>query len=450
MLKSINPFSGKLIEEYTESTNIAEKIRLSNEALKLWKYNEDKAKLMHNAADILENKAEEFALLMTTEMGKPISEGIAEAKKCAWVCRYYADKADEFLKPKHIQTEATESYVSYQPLGVILAVMPWNFPFWQVFRFAAPTLMAGNIGILKHASNVSGCSLAIQEIFLEAGFPENVFTSLLIKSDKVASVLENPFVQAVTLTGSNFAGEAVAQVAGKHIKKCVLELGGNDPYIILKDADIDLAVKKCLASKLINSGQSCIAMKRIIVEKKIVEGFSKKFTDVYSAVKFDDPLMKTTKLGPMASHKLRDELHKQVTGSVTAGAKLLCGGYIPRNPGAFYPATILTNVTKGMPAYSEELFGPAASIIIAENEEEAITIANDSVFGLGAAVFTKDIAKGKRIAEIELQAGCCAVNDFVRSDPRLPFGGIKQSGYGRELGEAGIKEFVNEKTVYVK
>jgi succinate-semialdehyde dehydrogenase / glutarate-semialdehyde dehydrogenase len=450
MLKSINPFSGKLIEEYTESTNIAEKIRLSNEALKLWKYNEDKAKLMHNAADILENKAEEFALLMTTEMGKPISEGIAEAKKCAWVCRYYADKADEFLKPKHIQTEATESYVSYQPLGVILAVMPWNFPFWQVFRFAAPTLMAGNIGILKHASNVSGCSLAIERIFLEAGFPENVFTSLLIKSDKVASVLENPFVQAVTLTGSNFAGEAVAQVAGKHIKKCVLELGGNDPYIILKDADIDLAVKKCLASKLINSGQSCIAMKRIIVEKKIVEGFSKKFTDVYSAVKFDDPLMKTTKLGPMASHKLRDELHKQVTGSVTAGAKLLCGGYIPRNPGAFYPATILTNVTKGMPAYSEELFGPAASIIIAENEEEAITIANDSVFGLGAAVFTKDIAKGKRIAEIELQAGCCAVNDFVRSDPRLPFGGIKQSGYGRELGEAGIKEFVNEKTVYVK
>jgi succinate-semialdehyde dehydrogenase / glutarate-semialdehyde dehydrogenase len=450
MLRSINPFTGKLIQDYTETSNIEEKVRLSNKAFKLWKYNKDKAQLMQNAADILEDRAEELAQLMTLEMGKPISEGIAEAKKCAWVCRYYADNAGSFLKPKYIETDATESFLSYQPLGVILAVMPWNFPFWQVFRFAAPTLMAGNVGILKHSSNVSGCSLAIEQIFLEAGFPENVFTSLLIKSDKVASVIENPLVRAVTLTGSNFAGESVAEVAGRNIKKCVLELGGNDPYIILKDADVDLAVEKCLASKIINSGQSCIAMKRIIVQKQIAEKFIKKFTTAYSSIEFDDPLKTATKLGPMATIALRDELHKQVMDSVKLGAELLCGGFIPENPGAFYPATILTNVTKGMPAYNEELFGPVASIIIVESEEEAINIANDSDFGLGTAVFTGNIPKGKRIAEFELQAGCCSVNDFVRSDPRLPFGGIKQSGYGRELGEAGIKEFVNEKTVYIK
>jgi succinate-semialdehyde dehydrogenase/glutarate-semialdehyde dehydrogenase len=328
--------------------------------------------------------------------------------------------------------------------------MPWNFPFWQVFRFAAPALMAGNAGVLKHASNVSGCALAIEEIFRQAGFPDNIFRSLLVSSSQVEAVIENPLIKAVTLTGSTPAGRAVAQKAGSLLKKSVLELGGSDPYVILADADLDLTVETCVASRLINSGQSCIAAKRFVVVESVRKRFEPRFVEQMQAATMDNPLKEDTDVGPQARHDLRDDLHWQVQQSIEQGATCLLGGHIPAGQGAFYPPTVLTNVRPGMPAYEEELFGPVAAIIPVKDEAEAIRVANDSVFGLGAAVFTSDVAKGERIATEELEAGCCFVNAFVKSDPRLPFGGIKESGYGRELSHYGIKEFVNIKTVYVK
>ena len=370
-------------------------------------------------------------------------------RKCALNCDYYAEHARTHLAVEPVSTEASKSYIAFEPLGVVLAVMPWNFPFWQVFRFAAPALMAGNAGVLKHASNVPGCALAIEKVFVDAGFPKGIFRTLLIGSKQVKSVIENPLVSAVTLTGSTPAGKAVASQAGAVIKKAVLELGGSDPYIVLEDADLELAVTTCATSRLINSGQSCVNAKRFIVVEPLVAAFTEKLVAAMRAKKMGDPLADGTDIGPQARPDLRDELHKQVRDSVAKGARLLLGGEIPPGKGSFYPPTVLADVKKGMPAYDEELFGPVASIVEARDEADAIRIANDSIFGLGAAVFTRDAARGERVAR-ELEAGCTFVNALVASDPRLPFGGIKESGYGRELGTYGIKEFVNMKTVYVK
>jgi succinate-semialdehyde dehydrogenase/glutarate-semialdehyde dehydrogenase len=383
-------------------------------------------------------------------MGKPIRDGRAEAEKCAWVCEYYAEQAEAFLQPEIIPTDASKSFVTFQPSGVVLAVMPWNFPFWQVFRFAAPALMAGNTGVLKHASNVPGCALAIEEVFRQAGFPDHAFRTLLIGSQHVEAVIAHPLVTAVTLTGSTPAGKAVARKAGEMIKKTVLELGGSDAYVVLEDADLDATVTACVASRLVNAGQSCIAAKRFVVVESIRTRFEEAFVTQMRTAKVGDPLDEQTQVGPLARHDLRDALHHQVQASLAKGATCLLGGVLPESKGAFYPPTVLTQVTKGMPAYDDELFGPVAAIIAVPDEPAAIRVANDSVFGLGAAVFTKDIAKGERIAAYELDAGCCFVNAFVKSDPRLPFGGIKESGYGRELSSYGIKEFVNIKTVYVR
>ncbi|MBK8905206.1 MAG: NAD-dependent succinate-semialdehyde dehydrogenase [Anaerolineaceae bacterium] len=453
-IEAINPATDEVIGRYEEHSpsDVNQIIQAADHTFQQWRRTEfaERASKMRQAAQILRSKARDYGELMAREMGKPVKDGIAEAQKCAWVCDYYADHAEKFLAPEFIETDASESFVSYQPLGVVLAVMPWNFPFWQVFRFAAPALMAGNTALLKHASNVPGCALAIERIFQDSGFPEHAFRTLLIGSHQVTAVIEHPLVRAVTLTGSTRAGQAVAQKAGEMLKKTVLELGGSDPYLVLADADLELAVATCVQSRLINSGQSCIAAKRFIVVESQLAAFTERFVARMSAVSMGDPLDEATEVGPQARRDLRDELHEQVAQSVAKGATCLLGGKIPDGAGAYYPPTVLTNVKPGMPAYEEELFGPVAAIIAVADEEEAIYVANDSVFGLGAAVFTRDIERGQRIATERLEAGACFVNTFVKSDPRLPFGGIKESGYGRELSHFGIKEFVNIKTVYVK
>lgn len=453
-MHAINPATGETINTYDEisPSDVERRIERAHEAFLGWRRTsiDERAALMRRAARELREQATAQAQLMALEMGKPIVDGRAEVDKCAWVCDYYADHAERFLQPEIIETDATKSFVTFQPLGVILAVMPWNFPFWQVFRFAAPALMAGNAGVLKHASNVPGCGLAIEAIFRQAGFPEHLFQTLLIGSGQVDAVLEHPLVQAATLTGSTPAGKAVATKAGAMLKKTVLELGGSDPYVILPDADLAQAVTTCVASRLINAGQSCIAAKRFIVIEAVREPFETQFVERMRAFKTGEPLAEETTLGPLARHDLRDELHQQVQESIAKGATCLLGGQIPEGKGAFYPPTVLTGVTKGMPAYDDELFGPVAAIINVADETEAIRVANDSIFGLGAAIFTQDIAKGERIAAQELEAGCCFVNALVKSDPRLPFGGVKTSGYGRELSHYGIKEFVNIKTVFVQ
>jgi len=453
MLQSINPVNEDLIKEYQEHTDseIEEIVNKSEKAFNNWQsfdYSE-RAKLMNKAGDILRENIDEYAELMTREMGKPISGAKAEVEKCAWVCDYYAENGESFLEDEIIETDAQKSFVTYEPLGTVLAVMPWNFPFWQVFRFAVPGLMAGNAGLLKHASNVTSCALAIEDIFRKAGFPEDLFRTLKIGSSKVAGVIENPIVKAVTLTGSVPAGKAVAEKAGSELKKTVLELGGSDPYLILDDADLDKTVPTCVNSRMINNGQSCIAAKRFIVVESKLEEFTDKFVKEMKTKSMGDPMDDSFDLGPQAKVDLRDELHDQVQRSIDKGAKCLLGGEIHNKKGAWYPPTILSDVKPGMAAYEEELFGPVAAIISAKDEKEAVRIANDSVFGLGAAVFTEDVEKGERIAAKELNAGNCFVNSLVKSDPRLPFGGIKESGYGRELSHFGIKEFVNIKTVYV-
>jgi len=454
MLESVNPANQEKIETYAEHTKeeIISILEQADEARKNWDKTDfsERSKLMKNAADVLRNNADRYARLMTDEMGKPISGARSEVEKCAWVCEYYAENAVEFLSDEVIETDASQSFVTFRPLGVVLAVMPWNFPFWQVFRFAAPTLMAGNAGILKHASNVTGCAFAIEEVFREAGFPENLFRTLKVPGKKVAEVIENPIVKAVTLTGSVPAGKAVAEKAGSMLKKTVMELGGSDPYVVLEDADLDAAVETCVTSRLINSGQSCIAAKRFIVVESVLDEFTEKFTALMKTKIMGDPTNEASDLGPQARNDLRDELHGQVMNSIENGAECILGGEVPDEKGAWYPPTVLTNVAPGMPAYEDELFGPVAAIIKAKDEEDAIRIANDSKFGLGAAVFTEDAERGRHIAAKKLNAGCCFVNQFVKSDPRLPFGGVLESGYGRELSHFGIREFVNIKTVYVK
>ncbi len=450
---SVNPATAKPIQTYTEMTpdEAGAAIAQCHQTWRSWRATPfgERATLMNKVAAILRERKHELARLMAVEMGKPLKQGIAEAEKCAWVCEYYAANAEAHLAPEVVETEGARSYVAFEPLGVVLAIMPWNFPFWQVFRFAAPALMAGNVGVLKHASNVPGCALAIQGILEQAGFPEGAFRALLIGSRHVQGVIESPHVRAVTLTGSTPAGKAVAAQAGAVLKKTVLELGGSDPYIVLEDADLDAAAQTCVNSRLINAGQSCIAAKRFIVVEPVLEAFTARFVALMSAKKMGDPFADDTDLGPLARHDLRDDLHKQVLASVEQGANLLLGGTILPGEGAYYPPTVLTDVKPGMPAYDEELFGPVAAIIRAKDEGGAVRIANDSVFGLGAAVFTNDTARGERVARA-LEAGATFVNSLVASDPRLPFGGIKESGYGRELGVFGIREFVNVKTVYVK
>ncbi len=454
MIKSVNPFNNKIIKTYNEMSNekVDSIILSSQKAFDSWKRIpiKERSLLIKNAGAVLRENIKDYSEIMTLEMGKPISQSKAEVEKCAWVCDYYYENAERFLQDELVQTDASKSFVSYQPLGVILAIMPWNFPFWQVIRFAAPTLMAGNTGLLKHASNVTGSALALEEVFVKAGFPDDVFRPLIISSMNTKRVIENPFVQAVSLTGSVPAGRAVASAAGNVLKKCVLELGGSDPYVILDDADLESAADACVTSRLINGGQSCIAAKRFIIVESVFDEFEKLYVEKMSRKKMGDPFNESNDVGPQASIPLRNELHDQVMRSVKTGAKLLLGGIIPEGENAFYPPTILTNVKPGMPAFDEELFGPVAALVKAHDEKDAIQLANQTVFGLGAAVFTKDIKRGELIAKEELIAGNCFVNQFVRSDPRLPFGGVKESGYGRELSPFGIKEFVNIKSVYIK
>ncbi len=453
-LQSINPATAQLVAEYPETTpdEVTRILRAARAASGSWRRTAppERAASLRRAGALLRARKDELARMMAVEMGKPLAQGRAEAEKCAWVCDYYAEEGAGFLAPETIPTDASRSYAAFEPLGVVLAVMPWNFPLWQVFRFAAPALMAGNAGLLKHASNVSGCALAIERVLHDAGIPPAVFRSLLVGSGRVASIIEAPEVAAVTLTGSTPAGRSVARAAGAALKKTVLELGGSDPYLVLEDADLELAVESCVASRLINGGQSCIAAKRFIVVEAVRTRFEVLFVEKMRSKRMGDPLEEGVDLGPQARRDLRDELHGQVEKSVARGARVLLGAVLPAGKGAFYPPSVLTDVAPGMPAYDEELFGPVAAIIGVPDEAEAVRVANDSPFGLGAAVFTRDLARGERIARDELAAGSCFVNAFVKSDPRLPFGGIRESGYGRELSRFGIREFVNVKTIYVK
>lgn len=453
-ISSINPVNGQKIQEYItlNEEEVAEKIEQTHNAWLGWKKTTPihRRTLMNRLAEILRERKDELAILMANEMGKPVKQGVAEAEKCALCCEYYAVHGESFLADQVIDTEASKSYVSFQPIGIVLAVMPWNFPLFQVFRFLAPTLIAGNCGVLKHASNVPGCALVIEEMVVQAGFPAHVFQTLLVGSTIVEKIIENPRIVAVTLTGSTNAGISVASKAGAMLKKVVLELGGSDAYVVLADADLEKAAEVCVTSRLTNSGQSCIAAKRFVVEESVIAEFTQLFLDKMKKKVLGNPLEMNTDIGPMARIDLRDELHEQVVKSIGKGAVCILGGEIPEGNNAYYPATILTNVLPGMTGYDEELFGPVASIISAKDENDAIRIANDSIFGLGSAIFTRDLAKGERIASTELESGSSFVNDRVQSDPRLPFGGIKTSGYGRELGGFGILEFVNIKTVYIK
>jgi succinate-semialdehyde dehydrogenase/glutarate-semialdehyde dehydrogenase len=453
-LTAVNPATGEVVGSYPEMDGRAVSVVLAGaaDAQRAWREHTfaERAAPLRAAAGLLRERAKDIAVLIAREMGKPVRDGVAEAEKCALACDYFAEHAEEFLKPAHVETEASRSFWTYQPLGVVLAVMPWNFPFWQVFRFAAPNLMAGNAGVLKHASNVPGCALMIEELLRDAGFPRDVFRTLLIGSATVADVIADPRISAVTITGSVAAGKAVAGAAGALIKKTVLELGGSDPYVVLGDADLDLAAETCAKSRLLNSGQSCISAKRFIVVEGVRDAFTERLARRMSEARSGDPLDPATEMGPLAREDLRDELHEQVVKSVARGAELVLGGSVPRRKGAWYPPTVLANVRPGMPAWDEELFGPVAAVTSARDEDDAIRLANDTPFGLGAAVFTRDVERGERIAAERLDAGNCFVNALVRSDPRLPFGGVKESGYGRELSPLGIREFVNAKTVWVR
>ncbi len=451
--KTVNPATGEPGEVYQGNT-LEEAYAIADEARQAfpdWRRRSfaERAQFMKAAASTLQRRAQEFAELMTSEMGKTRTEGLAEIEKCAFNCDFFAAHAEQFLSPEPVDMGGPKAFVTFNPLGTVLAIMPWNFPFWQVFRFAAPSLMAGNTAVLKHASNVPGCALAIQDVFREAGFPANVFRTVLIPGRDVKSVIGHPAIAAVTLTGSVAAGRSVAQAAGRNLKKCVLELGGSDAYLILEDADVEIAATVSVAARMVNGGQSCIAGKRFIVVASLREAFERALAGRMSAIAMGDPNDVTTKLGPMQSIKARDEIHRQVQDSVTKGATLLCGGTIPERPGAWYPPTVLTDVKPGQPAHDDEVFGPVAAIIEAQDEKDAIRIANNSQFGLGSGVITADASRGERIAAEELEAGMGFVNSAVRSDPRLPFGGVKHSGFGRECSHFGIREFVNIKSVLV-
>jgi succinate-semialdehyde dehydrogenase/glutarate-semialdehyde dehydrogenase len=462
-MRAINPATGELIREYPEhdATEAAALLERAERAFSSWRRVPfaERARLMTRAGGLLRERSGDYGRLITEEMGKPLGAAEGEVDKCAWVCEFYAENAERFLSAEMVGTDAGRSLVRYDPLGPVLAIMPWNFPFWQVFRFAAPALMAGNTGLLKHAANVPGTALAIEEVFRDAGFPEGVFTTLLVPSSRAGELIRHPAVRAVTLTGSEKAGMEVAAKAGRHLKKTVLELGGSDPFIVLADADpMDIAdiARQAAKARTINSGQSCIAAKRFIVEEPVADRFEEEMVKAMAALKVGDPLDRATDVGAMAREDLMDDLDGQVRRSVEAGATLRTGGHRLEGiigggggGGWFYAPTVLTGVRPGMAVFDEETFGPVAAVIRARDTDEAVELANRSRFGLGASIWTSDPARGEALAA-EIEAGSVFVNGAVKSDPRLPFGGIKSSGYGRELADVGIREFVNIKTVWVK
>lgn len=449
----INPATGRGVREVQEhdETFLREALDRAARTFEEWRDTtfEERAARMREAAGILRHRKDRYAALMVEEMGKTLLSAEAEVEKCAWVCEHYAESAGRYLAPEAVPTDASLSLVRFDPLGPVLAVMPWNFPFWQVFRFAAPALMAGNVGLLKHASNVPGCALAIEEVFRDAGFPPGCFQTLLIPSSKVEAVVRDPVVRAVTLTGSEPAGRSVAAAAGQAIKKTVLELGGSDPFVVLADADLDAAVSTAVTARVINNGQSCIAAKRFIVEEALADRFEADFTRAMEALRVGDPMDRSTDLGPLAREDLLVELHDQVIRTVAAGARLLTGGRRVDRPGYFYAPTVLAGVSPGMAAFDEETFGPVAAVCRARDADHAIALANRSAFGLGAAIFSQDAGRALALAA-KVEAGSVFINGLVKSDPRLPFGGVKASGYGRELGVFGIREFVNVKAVWVR
>lgn len=452
-MELVNPATGeKSSVSISMSTADAEDlVSKAHDAFQSWSKTalDKRAELLHDLASVLRDRASELAALAAREMGKPVTQGEAEAEKCAWVCEYYANHGAAFLASESVETEAVKSYVSFEPLGVVLAIMPWNFPYWQFFRFAAPALMAGNAIVLKPASNVPGSGDAIVSMMKSAGAPDGLVGAAPVALADVSGLIEHPRVAAVTFTGSTETGRKIAATAGRALKKTVLELGGSDPYVVLCDADLAQAANTSAESRMTNSGQSCIAAKRFIVVSAAKSEFEKRVVERMRRFIVGDPEDPRTEVGPMASIELRDALHRQVERSIERGASVLLGAEVPDRRGAWYPPTVLTDVSAGMPAYEEELFGPVAAIIEARDDEAAIAIANDTKFGLGATVFTSDLSRGERIARTRLQAGSCFVNAAVRSDPRLPFGGIRDSGWGRELGRLGIREFVNAKTMYV-
>jgi len=452
-MKSINPATGIIIQQYDEHSlsqcdEIVDKVF---DEWQWWKQTSiaERKVLMLNAAAVLRKRKGEFAKLMTLEMGKVIKESEAEVEKSAWVCDYYAEHAGQFLADEMIESDATKSFVSFGPLGPVLAVMPWNFPFWQVFRFAAPTLMAGNAGLLKHASNVPGCALAIENIFREAGFPKNLLRILMIPGKDVEHVIRNDKVRAATFTGSELAGSKVASAAGKYLKKTVMELGGSDPFIVLKDANLDKCAQTAVTARMLNTGQSCIAAKRFIVEAEVYDAFIDKVKGIISALKIGDPLDAESQFGPLARMDLLEDIDRQVQESVGQGAKLELGGDRMNGEGFYYQPTLLSGVSQSMPVFTEETFGPVMAVMQVSSSEEAIEVANNCFYGLGGSLWTEDIEKGIRIAR-QIESGAVFVNGMTKSDPRLPFGGIKRSGYGRELSHYGIKEFVNIKTIVVE
>jgi succinate-semialdehyde dehydrogenase / glutarate-semialdehyde dehydrogenase len=452
-MKAVNPATGKLIREYDEhgDAEVRERLERAEAAFASWRRVPfgERSRLMSLAAGLLRERAAGYGRLMTEEMGKPIAASEAEVDKCAWVCDFYAEHAESFLAGETVATDASRSSIRYDPLGPVLAIMPWNFPFWQLFRFAAPALMAGNVGLLKHAANVPGCALAIEEVFRDAGFPEGVMTTLLVGSERVKELISRPAVRAVTLTGSEKAGMEVAAEAGRCLKKTVLELGGSDPFIVLADADPVETAKQAARARTINSGQSCIAAKRFIVVEAIAPTFEEAFAHVMEGLKVGDPMDRESEVGPLAREDLLDTLDDQVRRTVEAGGRLLTGGRRLEGEGWFYAPTVLAGVEPGMTAFDEETFGPVAAVIRARDTDHAVELANRSSFGLGASLWTSDSIYGEALAA-EIEAGCVFVNGIVKSDPRLPFGGVKRSGYGRELSEVGIREFVNVKSVWVK
>lgn len=452
-IQSQNPATEEVIKTFEELSDdvIKSKIEIAQATYEMWRDVPlaDKKAKMKKLAEILRADARKYGELATIEMGKPISQAVAEVEKCAWLCDWYADNTEEILKPEIVETDAQKSYVSFEPLGIVLAVMPWNYPYWQALRFIVPAAMAGNVGLLKHASNVPQCAAALEEMFARAGFPEGVFQNLHIGSKKVESIIRDDRVKAVTLTGSEWAGRKVAEAAGDEIKPVVLELGGSDPFIVLEDANIDAVCDTGTMARLQNNGQSCIAAKRFIVVESRVEEFTKKYVEKYESLVIGDPMDEATQVGPMVNESGVKEIEEQVNESVKKGATILVGGKRKEGQGYFFEPTILGNVTPGMPAYHDEMFGPVAAIISVKDEEEAIRVANDSPFGLGASLWTKDLAKAEKLAR-RIESGAVFVNSMTKSDPRLPFGGIKKSGIGRELSHYGMKEFLNVKTVYIK
>ncbi|MDQ3589579.1 MAG: NADP-dependent succinic semialdehyde dehydrogenase [Actinomycetota bacterium] len=451
-ISTVNPATGEEVKTFDELSDeeIDRKIQLAADTFREYRKTsfEERARMMTRAAEILKDEAEEFGRLMTMEMGKTLAAATAEANKCARGCRYYAQNAERFLADEEIELEGARAYVRYQPLGPVLAVMPWNFPFWQVFRFAAPALMAGNVGLLKHASNVPECALAIEDIIHRAGFPEGAFQTLLIGSSKVQAVIDDPRVRAATLTGSEGAGRNVGAEAGENIKPSVLELGGSDPFIVMPSADLEKAISTAVTSRTLNNGQSCINAKRLIVHEDVADEFERRFVESMAALRVGDPMAEETDMGPLATPQIREDVDGQVKKSVEAGARVLTGGKPMEGPGNFYPPTVITDIPKESPAYKEEIFGPVASLFRVKDVDEAITLANDTTFGLSSSAWTNDAEEQERFIN-EIEAGMVYVNRMSESTPEVPFGGVKNSGYGRELSILGIREFVNAKTVWI-